>query len=404
MKNESFITQKRNMTLPLSGIKVLEFTHAVMGPACGLLLADMGAEVIHIEPPQGDETRRLKGFGTGYFPFYSRNKKSLAIDIKSEAGKYVIYKLVETADVVVENFGPGTMERLGYGYQQMAAINPRIIYGALKGFLQGPYEKRHAMDEVVQMMGGLAYMTGRPGDPLRAGTSVIDITGGMFGYIAILLALYEREKTGLGKEVKASLFETTAFLMGQHMAYSAITQKPVPPMPARISAWSIYQVFHSADAQAVFIGIISEKHWQRFCEVFQWTDWLQDERLSTNNNRIDSRDWFLPELSNRIAQHTKETIITSCEKAAIPFAPIAKPEDLFDDIQLNAGGSLLETQLPDGTQTKLPATPIEYNGAKAPIYMNPPQAGEHSISILLEAGFTEADVKKWIADKVIASL
>lgn len=389
------------MSLPLSGIKVLEFTHAVMGPACGLLLADMGAEVIHIEPPQGDETRRLKGFGTGYFPFYSRNKKSLAVDIKSEAGKSVIYKLAETADVIVENFGPGTMERLGYGYQQIAAINPKIIYCSLKGFLQGPYEKRHAMDEVVQMMGGLAYMTGRPGDPLRAGTSVIDITGGLFGYTGILLALYEREKTGVGKEIKASLFETTAFLMGQHMAYSAITQKPVPPMPARISAWSIYQVFQTADAQAVFIGIISEKHWQRFCEMFQWADWLQDERLSTNNNRIDNRDWFLPELSKRISQYTKDAIIARCEKAAIPFAPIAKPEDLFDDIQLNAGSSLLETKLPDGTLTKLPTTPLEYDGSKAGLYLNPPQIGEHSISVLLDAGFSVEEIEKWVAEKVI---
>jgi crotonobetainyl-CoA:carnitine CoA-transferase CaiB-like acyl-CoA transferase len=233
------ITNQQNSQLPLQGLTVLEFTHAVMGPTTGLLLADMGAEVIHIEPPEGDSTRRLRGFGTGYFSFYSRNKKSLAIDIKSVKGKEIIYELAKKADIVVENFGPGTMDRLGFSFQKFEEINPRIIYCSLKGFLSGPYEKRHAMDEVVQMMGGLAYMTGRPGDPIRAGTSIIDITGGMFGYIGILQALYEREKTGLGKFVKSSLFETTAFLMGQHMAYGAITKMPVPPMPARVSAWSI---------------------------------------------------------------------------------------------------------------------------------------------------------------------
>jgi crotonobetainyl-CoA:carnitine CoA-transferase CaiB-like acyl-CoA transferase len=379
--------------LPLHNIRVLEFTHAVMGPAAGLLLADMGAEVIHIEPPQGDDTRRLKGFGTGYFPFYNRNKKSLAIDIKSNAGKEIIYKLVATADVVVENFGPGTMERLGYGYEELKKINRRLIYCSLKGFLSGPYEKRHAMDEVVQMMGGLAYMTGRPGDPLRAGTSVIDITGGMFGYMGILLALYEREKTGQGKMVKAALFETTAFLMGQHMAYSAITQIPVPPMPARVSAWSIYRIFNTKDNDQIFVGIISEKHWERFCGVFEQPQWKQDERLQTNNGRIEQRDWFLPAVEQLMSQFTRAEIITRCEAAGIPFAPIARPEDLFTDPQLNAGGMLLPTVLPDGTETKLPAFPLEYGGETAGLRLNPPQIGGHTVELLRLAGVSDTEIE-----------
>jgi crotonobetainyl-CoA:carnitine CoA-transferase CaiB-like acyl-CoA transferase len=391
------------MALPLSNIKVLEFTHAVMGPTCGLLLADMGAEVIHIEPPQGDETRRLKGFGTGYFPFYSRNKKSLAIDLKSEAGRNIIYQLVQGADVVVENFGPGTMERLGFGYGTLQALNEKIIYCSLKGFLNGPYQNRHAMDEVVQMMGGLAYMTGRPGDPLRAGTSIIDITGGMFGYIGILLALYEREQTGKGKMVMASLFETTAFLMGQHMAYSAITQMPVPPMPARVSAWSIYRIFDTADNDQIFVGIISEKHWVRFCAIFNWQDWLTDERLATNNARIDNRDWFLPALEDRLRRFTKVEIIHQCETAAIPFAPIAKPEDLFEDVQLNQGGSLLQTILPDGTTAKLPTTPLEYSGEKATLQLNPPGIGEHTVEILKTLGMSEDEINGLKENKIINS-
>lgn len=391
------------MSLPLEKIRVLEFTHAVMGPTTGLLLADMGAEVIHIEPPLGDETRRLKGFGTGYFSFYSRNKKSLAIDIKSAEGKKIIEQLVGTADIVVENFGPGTMDRLGYGYDHLKSINAKLIYCSLKGFASGPYEKRHAMDEVVQMMGGLAYMTGRPGDPLRAGTSIIDITGGMFGYIGILMALYEREKTGLGKEVKASLFETTAFLMGQHMAYGAITKTPVPPMPARVSAWSIYQIFNTKDHDQVFVGIISEKHWERFCDVFEKADWKNDERLQSNNLRIDNREWFIPSVESLMLNYTKQEIMDLCEKAGITFAPIARPEDLFNDPQLNEGNSLLTTTLPDGTITKLPKTPIEYEGADIALRMNPPSIGEHTKAILQSIGYSEEEIEKFNQQKIIAS-
>ena len=381
------------MSLPLSGLRVLEFTHAVMGPTTGLLLADNGAEVIHVEPPSGDTTRYLKGFGTGYFPFYNRNKKSLAIDLKSDEGKEIIYELAKSTDIVVENFGPGTMDRLGYGYEDFKTINPELIYCSLKGFLSGPYEKRHAMDEVVQMMGGLAYMTGRPGDPLRAGTSIIDITGGMFGYIGILQALYERTQSGTGKFIKAALFETTAFLMGQHMAYSAITQTPVPPMPARVSAWSIYRIFDTADQNQVFIGIISEKHWERFCQAFGRADWLENPKLKTNNDRISERDWFLPEVEKTLKVFTKQTIIEKCEAADIPFAPIANVEDLFDDPQLNEGGSLLETTFSNGIKTKLPKFPLEYENADYQLFNNPPTIGEHTETILKSIGMSQENIE-----------
>lgn len=387
--------------LPLAGLKVLEFTHAVMGPTCGLLLADMGAEVIHIEPPQGDSTRFLKGFGTGYFPFYSRNKKSLAIDLKAEEGKKIIYELVQKADIIVENFGPGTMDRLGYGYEDCKQINEKIIYCALKGFLSGPYEKRHAMDEVVQMMGGLAYMTGPVGQPLRAGTSIVDITGGMFGYIGILLALYERQTTGRGKFVKSALFETTAFLMGQHMAYGAITKVPVPPMPARISAWSVYRIFETKNKAPIFIGIISDKHWEKFCEAFGRKDLADNPKLKTNNDRITERDWLLPDLEKMFAQLTQQDVIDACEKADIPFAPIARPEDLFDDAQLNEGGSLFETTLPDGTVAKLPKTPLEYGEVDFALQINPPKIGEHTAEILKSLGYTESKISDLAKSNII---
>ena len=386
---------------PLQGIKVLEFTHAVMGPCAGLMLADMGADVVHVEPIHGDSTRRLKGFGTGYFWFYNRNKRSLAINIKSEAGKKLIYDLVKEYDVVVENFGPGTMDRLGLGYEDLKVHNKRLIYCSLKGFLSGPYEKRHAMDEVVQMMGGLAYMTGRVGDPLRAGTSVIDITGGMFGYIGILQALYEREKTGEGGFVKSALFETCAFLMGQHMAYASQIDYQIPPMPSRVSAWSIYKVFDTKDNDKAFVGIISEKHWERLCAVFEWEDWSQDERLKTNNQRIDEREWFIPALEQRLKQFTKAEIIKHCEKGHIPFAPISRPEDLFEDAQLNEGNSLLEVTMDNGKTTKLPKFPIEYKGTRVEKRLDPPKIGEHTVAVLQELNIDEKTIAKMVEAGII---
>lgn len=386
---------------PLKGIKVLEFTHAVMGPCAGLMLADMGADVVHVEPINGDSTRRLQGFGTGYFWFYNRNKKSLAINLKSKEGIQVIYDLVKEYDVVVENFGPGTMDRLGLGYEKLKTFNKQLIYCALKGFLSGPYEKRHAMDEVVQMMGGLAYMTGREGDPLRAGTSVIDITGGMFGYIGILQALYEREKTGEGGFVKAALFETCAFLMGQHMAYSSQIDYQIPPMPSRVSAWSIYKVFDTKDNDKTFIGIISEKHWERLCDVFEWSDWMNDARLKTNNLRINEREWFIPALNERVKQYSKAEIIERCERGHIPFAPISKPEDLFEDEQLNKGNSLMNVDMGQGKTTKLPKFPLEYKGTRAEKRLDPPKIGEHTAEVLKDLNIDKATITKMVAAGII---
>ena len=389
------------MSLPLEGLRVLEFGHAVMGPCCGMLMADMGAEVIHVEPTSGDHTRRLVGFGLGYFVMYNRNKKSLAVDLKTGSGKQIIYELAPSTDIVVENFGPGTIDLLGFRYEQMKGLNDRLIYCSLKGFLNGPYAKRHAMDEVVQMMGGLAYMTGRPGDPLRAGTAVIDISGGMFGYIGILQALYERERSGKGKFVQSALFETCAFLMGHNMAYASQVDHPVPPMPARVSAWSIYKIFDTSDGDKIFVGVISDKHWERCCQAFGWQDWLGDERLATNNGRISEREWFLPEVETRLKQFTKSEIAARCDEANIPFAPIARPEDLFDDPQLNESGALMWVRMPNGKDAKLPKIPIAYEGATVTKRMDPPAIGAHTEPLLHELGYSRSQIETLFRQNII---
>ncbi len=375
--------------LALSGIRVVEFTHAVMGPSAGLILADLGAEVIRIEPaPHGDKTRRLKGFGAGFHTYFNRNKKSLSIDLKTRLGREIVGKLLPTTDVLIENFGPGTAERLGIGYEEISARNPKLIYCRLKGFMDGPYARRTALDEVVQMMSGLAYMTGPPGQPLRAGASIVDIMGGTFGALGIILALRVRDKTGHGALVENGLFETAAFIMGQHMAYSAISQTPVPPMAARTSPWSIYRQFDPADGERVFVGVTSDKQWRHFCRAFDRQDLLRNKRLATNNERIAMYDRLLPDLESMFATMPLDEIVNRCEKAEIPFSPIARPEDLFEDPQLNAGGSLVSVHLPDGRLTKLPRLPIAIDGHRPGLRRDAPEIGEDTRALLLELGYS----------------
>ncbi|MEL0260310.1 MAG: CoA transferase, partial [Halieaceae bacterium] len=330
---------------PLRGIKVVEFTHMVMGPTAGVILGDLGADVIKVEPLKGDNTRRLKGSGAGYFPMYNRNKRSIALDLKHPKGRDVALQLIQSADVVLENFRTGTMAKLGLDYESLKADHPGLVYCSLKGFLSGPYENRVALDEVTQMMGGLAYMTGLPDRPLRAGSSVIDITGGMFGVIAILSALHRRRETGEGSHVTSALFETTAFLVGQHMAQQAVSGDAPPPMSVRQSAWAVYDIFELDSGERLFVGIVSDTLWQRFCEEFGLTDWATDETLASNAGRVAARENLLPAIRALFAPLSLAELSERLDRAGLPFSPINTPGDLFDDPHLTASGGLLPVHL-----------------------------------------------------------
>ena len=382
------------MQAPLNGLKVIEFSHMVMGPCAGLMLADMGAEVIKVEPLGGDKTRRLRGAGAGYFPMYNRNKKSIAINLKSPEGKATVLEMIKTADVFIENFRPGALDKLGFGYEDLKALNPRLIYCSEKGFLDGPYSHRTALDEVTQMMGGLAYMTGPPGRPLRAGSSIIDVTGGMFGAMSVMAALNERHATGKGKHVSAALFETTAFLVGQHMAQKAVTGVAAAPMPARVSSWAIYQLFDTKDGEQVFVGVVSDGQWKILCEAFGLEHLLDDPELAENRDRVIHKDKFLPQIIDKFKSLTKTELMEKIENLGLPFAPIGKPEEMFDDPHLNAGGGLLEMEMEDGERCKLPALPISLDGERLGLHLDPPKAGEHTEEILGELGLDIAALKK----------
>ncbi len=378
--------------LPYAGIRVVEFTHMVMGPTCGLLLADLGAEVIKVEPIEGDNTRRLLGSGSGFFPTFNRNKKSIALDLKKPEGVEAALRLIATADIVSENFKPGTMKKLGLDYDTLAKLNPRLIYVSHKGFLPGPYDHRTALDEVVQMMGGLAYMTGRSGDPLRAGTSVNDIMGGMFGAIGAMAALRQRELTGKGCEVQAALFENNVFLVAQHMMQFAATGRAADPMPSRISAWAVYDVFTVKDGEQIFLAAVSDKQWAIFCKAFGLEGMLADPRLKTNNDRVLARDWMMPILRSHLAGHSAAELSAVFEKNELPFAPITKPQELFDDPHLNATGGLAPVRMNDGSTAKVPLMPFTLGGERPGIRLQPPHIGEHSRELLKEVGYSDAQI------------
>jgi crotonobetainyl-CoA:carnitine CoA-transferase CaiB-like acyl-CoA transferase len=393
-------------SLPLTGLRVVEFTHMVMGPTCGMVLADMGAEVIKVEPIDGDRTRHLLGAGAGFFPMFNRNKKSIAIDLHHPAGAEVARKLAASADVVAENFKPGTMGKYGLDYASLSQVNERLIYVSHKGFLPGPYEHRSALDEVVQMMGGLAYMTGRPGDPLRAGTSVNDIMGGMFGAIGALGALIQRGITGRGQEVQSALFENNVFLMGQHMLQYAVTGKPAAPLPARENPWAVYDVFSVKDGAQIFLAAVSDAQWVTFCDALGFADLKADPALATNNQRVQVRPQLLADLRERLAHFTAGQLAAIFEKAGLPFAPIARPEDLLDDPHLRATGGLVDVRLTDGARAgqtaKAALVPITMDGRRLGLRLQPPTLGEHTAGLLAGLGYDAAAIEALQAQAAVA--
>ena len=388
--------------LPLDGVRVVEFAHMVMGPSCGLVLADLGAEVIKVEPLEGDNTRRLMGAGAGFYPIFNRNKKSLAVDLKRAEGRDLVLKLLDSADALTENFRPGALEKMGLGYAELSKRNPRLIYCTLKGFLTGPYEHRPALDEVVQMMGGLAYMTGLPDRPLRVGSSVNDIMGGMFGAIGILAALRERETTGRGKLIRSALYENTVFLVAQHMAQLAITGEEPPPMAVKKPAWGIYDIFATADGDRLFVGVVTDTQWEVFCREFGATDLAADPRLQTNSERVAARPWLLKRLEAIFAAYRKPDLEKKLEAIGLPYAPITRPRDLFDDPHLNSGAGMIDTSDPRGHAFKVPGLPLELDGERLGQRHAPPALGEGGREILAGLGYSAAEIDRLGAEHIVA--
>jgi len=386
--------------LPLEGVRVVEFAHMVMGPSCGLVLADLGAEVIKVEPPAGDNTRRLEAAGIGFYPVFNRNKKSLAIDLQRPEGRDVVLKLIGQSDVLTENFRPGALDKLGFSYEALQPRNPKLIYCSLKGFLKGPYEHRPSLDEVTQMMGGLAYMTGLPDRPLRAGSSVVDIMGGTFAAVGILAALRERERTGRGQCVTSSLFESTAYLVAQHMAQYELTGDAPLPMSVKRPAWGVYDIFETAGGGRLFVGVVTDTQWEVFCREFGLDDLLRDSRLKKNGDRVRERSWLIPQLAEVLKKQTQDALAGKLEAIGMPFAPIAKPWDLLDDPHLKASGGLIDTLIA-GKHIHVPALPLELGGKRLSKRLDPPGVGEHGAELLAVLGYSPGEIAGLVERRVV---
>jgi crotonobetainyl-CoA:carnitine CoA-transferase CaiB-like acyl-CoA transferase len=391
--------------LPLAGLRVLELGHIVAGPTASLILADLGADVIKIEHPDGgDQARRMPGAGSGYY-FFNRNKRSVAIDLKSPRGKELLLRLVRGADVCLDNYAPGALGRLGLGFEVLEAANPHLVYMAIKGFLPGPYENRPSLDELAQMMGGLAFMTGPPGRPLRAGASIIDIGAATYGVIGILAALYRRKETGAGQMITSGLYETTVFWVGQWMARAVATGQPSRPM-AEIGqsvrmGWGIFHLFATADDEQVFIGVTSNAHWERFCAAFGLQHLFADERLDTNEKRVNAQEWMLPPIREAVAHYASAELQRRLERAGVPYAPLRRPDQLLDDPHLRESGQLLPVPMADGRIGHLPKLPFTSDAYDFTLRLPPPKLGEHTREVLAEAGLPPEDIDALIAARVV---
>jgi crotonobetainyl-CoA:carnitine CoA-transferase CaiB-like acyl-CoA transferase len=383
--------------LPLEGVRVVEMTHMVMGPTCGMILAQLGAEVIKVEPPAGDKTRHLGGMGTSFFPLFNRGKRSVVLDLAKADDREIMHRLLASADVFLENFRDGQLEKQGLGADELRCRHPHLIVAGHKGFLSGPYEHRPALDEVVQMMSGLAAMTGTREKPQRVGSSANDIMGGMFGVIAILAALYQQRGGAKGADIRIGLFENCLFLVAQHMVEYEMTGNKPRSMPEREHAWPVYDIFETAGGERIFIGVVTEGHWQSFCKEFGLQEFLDDPALRSTTDRILARGRIIPRVAEVIKHRDANDISATLERLNICFSPINRPEDLFEDPHVLRPGGLVNNVNADGAAFRVPALPIEWNGASIGEGLRVPALGADSLTLRAELESNELSETKTAA-------
>jgi crotonobetainyl-CoA:carnitine CoA-transferase CaiB-like acyl-CoA transferase len=392
--------------LPLAGVRVIEMTHMVMGPTCGMILVQLGAEVIKVEPPVGDKTRSLGGMGTSFFPLFNRGKKSVVLDFTKPEDRATMDRLLASADVFLENFRDGQLEKQGLGNDEIRRKFPHLIVAGHKGFLSGPYEHRPALDEVVQMMSGLAAMTGTQDKPQRVGSSANDIMGGMFGVISIIAALYQKrggETGGRGTDIRIGLFENCLFLVAQHMVEYEMTGNKPRSMPEREHAWPIYDIFDTAGGERIFIGVVTEGHWQSFCREFGLKEFSEDTSLRSTTDRIMARSRIIPRVAEEIRRWDVTELSAKLDALNICFSPINRPEDLLRDPHVLRPGGLVNNITADGKPFRVPALPVEWNGSNLGEGLKVPVLGADTEAVRAELDKRES-AKEFPINKVAGRL
>ena len=373
---------------PLRGVRVLDLTRAVTGPFCTLLLGDLGARVIKIEEPEtGDETRHwgplFVGGESAYFLALNRNKQSVVLDLKQEGDAGTLRRLAQEVDVVVQNFRPGVVERLGIDYPSLKACKPGLIYASISGFgLSGPDRQRPGYDLIVQAMSGMMLASGSEEAPAKACFPVADVLAGQFACQAILAALYEKEKTGQGTHVEVSLLESLLFAMTFHATACLLTGKAPAPQGTNNASIVPYQLLRCQDAPLA-VGVPNERIWRRFCDALGRPEWIRDERYSSNQNRLENRDALIGEIEAVMQQRPSAEWLEKLDRHGVPCGPLLSIAEIFQHPQMLARDSVVTLNHPAAGPIVLMNNPMRFVG-RAMSYAPPPVLGQHTGSVIEE--------------------